>query len=65
MISKVELRWGQFCCWLYMLATRSASSINLDEGLVSRFVEKGLLDQILFAMATPPENRCPVYLALF
>jgi hypothetical protein len=36
-----ELRWGQFCCWLYMLATRSASSINLDEGLVSTFVEKG------------------------
>jgi hypothetical protein len=60
MINKIELRYkADVLLMANMLATRSTSlqSISL-KGLVSTVIgkEKGFLDPILFAMATPPEG---------
>jgi hypothetical protein len=60
MISKIELNYkSEVLLLATMLATRSASlqSISL-KGLVSTVIgkEKGFLDPILLAMATPPEG---------
>jgi hypothetical protein len=69
MISKIELSYkSEVLLLANMLATRSASlqSISL-KGLVSTATdkEKGFLDPILFAMATPPEGTRVARLSRF